>query len=120
MTAESKRRNALEHVPACSSWPPPWLTSSTPARIAAGPDMPEPPPDASPWDLSAELYAGWEERVCIMHFDGRLPWREAEALALADVLGQVPDNAAAPAPVGQPAPEVQGSLFPAVEWGPYQ
>jgi hypothetical protein len=39
----------------------------------------------SPWDLAPELFERWEERVCIMHFDGKLPWREAEILALLDV-----------------------------------
>jgi hypothetical protein len=91
--------------------------------------LPGPPADVSAWDLPADLYTAWEERVCIMHFDGRLPWREAEALALADVLlwaGPVagnaeakPDSAPAPAKVRQTAAEVQGSLFPAAERGPY-
>jgi hypothetical protein len=83
--------------------------------------LPEPPPDASPWDLPPDLYERWEERVCIMHFDGRLPWRKAEALALADVLrhaGPSTDKAAPEsAEAGRPAPAAAG-LFVA-ESGPY-
>jgi hypothetical protein len=45
--------------------------------------------DVSPWDFPPDAYERWEERVCIMHFDGKLPWPEAEALALVDVLGQI-------------------------------
>ncbi|HEV3258703.1 MAG TPA: hypothetical protein VG013_17660 [Gemmataceae bacterium] len=61
------------------------LASST---VPATVNLPNPPPDASAWDLDPDQYAAWEERVCIMHFDGRLPWREAEALALADILSR--------------------------------
>jgi hypothetical protein len=39
-------------------------------------------------NLPPELYEQWQERVCIMHYDGRLPWAEAERLALKDVLGR--------------------------------
>jgi hypothetical protein len=42
--------------------------------------------EVSPWDLPADLYECWEERVTIMHFDGGLPWPLAERLALAEVL----------------------------------
>ena len=47
-----------------------------------------PPADVSSWDLPLELYERWEERVCILHFDGKVPWKQAESLALADVLHQ--------------------------------
>lgn len=39
-------------------------------------------------DLPPELYELWQERAAIMQFDGGLSVKEAEALALADVLGQ--------------------------------
>jgi hypothetical protein len=42
--------------------------------------------DVPPPGLPPDLIELWEERVCIMHFDGGLPWAEAEAAALADVL----------------------------------
>jgi hypothetical protein len=94
MTRENNKRNGLEHVPACSTWPPAWLRISTLTTVPgtatpstpAIPAIPKPePPAASPWDLTPDLYERWEERVCIMHYDGGLPWPEAEAEALADV-----------------------------------
>jgi hypothetical protein len=36
-------------------------------------------------DLPPELFEAWQERVCIMHYDGRLPLQQAAAAALADV-----------------------------------
>ena len=51
--------------------------------------LPEPPPDLSPWDLDQEWYECWEERVCIMRYDGKMPVERAEALALADILRQM-------------------------------
>jgi hypothetical protein len=30
---ESNNRNALEHVPSCSSWPPSWLVPSIPLVV---------------------------------------------------------------------------------------
>src|SRR5262245_23373402 len=120
MKRESKKCNALEHVPACSTWPPPWLApaSSTPARVAAG-LTPELRAGVSLLDLPPELFETWQERVCIMHYDGRLPWQQAEVLALADVLGQgdlrAGDNGTSPAPeIGTPeevASAVQAGLF---------
>jgi hypothetical protein len=88
MRPEEEKHNGVEHVPTCSTWPPPWLMEADPrpARVPAKPKLPDALGDISPWDLSAELYELWEERVCIMHCDGGLPWREAEVLALADVL----------------------------------
>lgn len=131
MREESNKRNGLVPEPRGTTWPPPWLTSplaspalAMPARVAALPKLPEPPADVSPWDLTPELYEKWEERVCIMHYDGRLPWREAEALALADVLRQAEPSASkvnddAAANVGpMPAPTVQATLF-TIEKGPY-
>jgi hypothetical protein len=95
------------------------LTSSTPPGETAAPT--EPAPDVSPWDLAPDLYERWEERVCIMHFDGQLPWREAEVLALADVLRQSGPVAGPEARLGtteDPA-AAEGRLFPAIEGGPY-
>lgn len=105
---------------------PPTPAPSIPPRVAAELKLSEPPTDVSPWDLPPKLYERWEERVCIMHFDGKIPWQSAEALALADVLGQADPRAgkreAGPAPetakAEQPAPVVQASLF-AAEKGPY-
>jgi len=122
MKKESNERNGLEHVPACSNWPPPWLTPGPANENSAGARLPEPPADVSPWDLPPDLYERWEERVCIMHYDGGLPWPEAEKFALADVLRQVaPNEEAAAKPIGGNANEtssVQGKLFGA-ESGPY-
>ena len=61
----------------------------TPPRVAVGRKLPETLPEVSPWELPADLYERWEERVCIMHYDGRLPWREAEAL-FSDIGTSVP------------------------------
>jgi hypothetical protein len=36
--------------------------------------------------LTPDQYELWQERACIMHFDGKLSWQKAQALALADVL----------------------------------
>ena len=52
----------------------------------AAPARPEAPAAVSSWDLSAEWWDFWAERVAICHYDGGLSWPEAEALALADVL----------------------------------
>jgi hypothetical protein len=130
MKKESNNCSLLVREPPCTTWPPAWLTSSTPPRVAAAPKPSELPPGISPWDLPANLYERWEERVCIMHFDGKLAWREAEALALADVLGQSgpatdnaeakPDPAPAPAKIQDPAAVVQRKLFPILlASGPY-
>lgn len=43
----------------------------------------------SHWDVTPDQWEAWAERVCIMHYDGRLPWEQAEALALVEVFGQV-------------------------------
>jgi hypothetical protein len=132
MKTESKRRNGAEHVPACSTWPPPWLISSTLAALTpriAQPKLPVPTPAASPWELPPDLYERWEERVCIMHYDGKLPWREAEALALADVLRQADAMArlnrkagprVEPGDAAEPAAAVQAELFATeANAGPY-
>ena len=136
MKTENKGCNGLEHVPTCSTWPPPWLAAltlptlapATPPRLAAEAERLEPPsPDVSPWDLPPDVYERWEERVCIMHFDGRLPWKQAEVLALADVLGNAdpPDGerTAGRGPEAakdqQLAPMVQSKLFQVYENGPY-
>ena len=103
----------------------PALAPAPPPRVSAVPERLEPPPEVSPWDLPPDLYERWEERVCIMHYDGRLPWKQAEALALADVLGQAgPAGKCQAGPtleaakVEQPAPVIQTTLF-ASEKGPY-
>src|SRR6516225_9745884 len=110
MDKRSNRCNGLAHVPTCARSPPAWLTSatppapSTPPRVTATqPELPAPPPDITPWDLSEEMYERWEERTCIMHYDGKIPWRRAEVLALADVLGQ--NNPLAGQGETGPAPE---------------
>jgi hypothetical protein len=131
MKRENNSCNGLEHVPACSTWPPPWLAEGgqlarkpppmTALRVSAKPELSGPPPAFSSWDLPPDLYDRWQERVCIMHFDGWLPWQEAEALALANVLGQA-EPLARPAPesrhANEPARAIQASLFNA-ENGPY-
>ena len=48
--------------------------------------LPDPAAGASCWDLDADRFARWEERVCIMHYDGGLSWPDAERKALADVV----------------------------------
>jgi hypothetical protein len=58
----------------------------SPPPLACAPPTPAIAADLSPWDLPLDLYELWEERVCIMHYDGRLTWEQAEALALAEVL----------------------------------
>jgi len=68
MNRESNKCNGLEHVPPCSTWPPPWLAEavetvpstlapSTPPRAFSAAELKEPPP--------ADLSAGdWQEWVC--------------------------------------------------------
>ena len=45
MREESNKHNGVEHVPTCSTWPPPWLTS------------PPPPPSTAPGAGDARLKA---------------------------------------------------------------
>jgi hypothetical protein len=97
----------------------PALTPSPRAQVAVNPKLPEPPPDLSPWDLSPDQYELWEERVCIMHFDEKLPWKEAETLALADVLGQTAPQNETDKPAGNAAGLTQGRLFAVEQGGPY-
>lgn len=134
MRAGNKRCNGLVPEPRGTTWPPPWLSASvlptpapsTPRLVAAELKLLEPPVAVSPWDLTPELYEKWEERVCIIHYDGRLPWREAEALALADILRHADPPAdtvgAGPSPAIDAASNlarmVQATLF-AAEKGPY-
>jgi hypothetical protein len=79
-------------------------------------------------DLPPDRFEEWQERVCIMHFDGGLPWPDAERLALADVLRQTePVNA--PEYMTEPTPEIIdaeqmaaatcSNLFPAEAFGRY-
>lgn len=101
-------------------FPPP--AEPTPPAPSA-PTQPDPPADVSPWDLPADLFERWEDRVCIMHFDGKIPWKQAEALALADILRiDEAERKAGPAPETPPAKEmpVQPTLFAADEEGPYR
>ncbi len=84
---------------------------------------PEPPPGLTLMDLPADLFETWQERASIRHFDGELPWPEAEALALADVLRRgepVAERVAAPTPQAAdgPAGTTQAILFPLAR-GPY-
>ncbi len=65
-------------------------------------------PPLSPWDLPPDLYERWEERVCIMHYEGGLPWPEAEREGLANVLRSADANTPTAAPK---AAAVQGRLF---------
>jgi hypothetical protein len=97
------------------------LTPSRPLRVSVETNALEPPRDFSPWDLPPDLYERWEERVCIMHFDGGLPWPQAEAEALADVLRLAGPDAGRGDSKREKAEAamVQGSLF-AVEPGPYR
>ncbi len=53
---------------------------------AAARSAPQPQATFSSWDLPPEWWDCWAERVAICHFDGGLPWPDAERLALADVL----------------------------------
>jgi len=85
---------------------------------------PEPPPGLSLLDLPPDLFETWQERACIRHFDGELPWPEAEALALADVLRRgepVAERTAGPARriAEGPAAAVQAIPFPLAS-GPYR
>ena len=85
MDSSSKRCNGMEHVPACSVWPPRWL-----AEADGAVEMPTPAPSTgtalTPSTLPPDLREAWEERAAIMQYDGGLPFEEAERLALADVL----------------------------------
>jgi hypothetical protein len=139
MVTESKKYGALEHVPACSTWPPPWLAATKPAPLSTPGCSTRPvvaesallalPPDVWPGDLPPDLYEFWQERAAIRQFDGGLPWWKAEALALADVLGRAQaltsnsERDGGPA-LEIPAPEeatrsVQTGLFVAENAGPY-
>ena len=122
---ESNRCNGLEHVPACSTWPPPWLRQAV--QLA-----PKPPPAVSPSDLTPGLRERWEERVAIMEYDGGLSLKEAEAAALADVLRQAEAPADKGNAVGNAGPKqedakaeeaaaaVQATLFAEGGAGPYR
>jgi hypothetical protein len=135
---ESNKCNGLVHGPSCTTWPPPWLAASTcavaassaPPCVFAKPELIG--PDVSPWDFPPDVYATWEERVCIVHYDRGLPWREAEALALAEVVHEA-DQSVIQARTGsdvnggpkrnyadaeEPVATIQRGLF-AVERGPY-
>ena len=84
MKVDSKSHNGLAPVPPVPNgpnWPPSWLVTPPYATTPPG-DLP-----ISAWDLNAEQFERWEERVCIMHFDGGMPWPTAEAHALAEVNG---------------------------------
>lgn len=60
--------------------------TSSAAYSRPAPTVPSAPRDACPWNLTPEQHELWDERVCIMHYDGGLPWAEAARAALADVL----------------------------------
>jgi hypothetical protein len=121
MNRESNGRNGLEHVPACSTWPPTWLTEGVqPACKLPQPKLAELALDFSPWELAPDVYERWEERVCIMHFDSGLAWPEAEQLALGDVLCTAGQNAGRGDhnTANGKATTIQVSLF-AADHGPY-
>jgi hypothetical protein len=52
------------------------------------PEPAGPPPGDPPGNLPPGSFELWQERACIRHYDGGLPWPEAEAEALADILRQ--------------------------------
>jgi hypothetical protein len=120
---ESNRYSGLEHVPTCSTWPPPWLNPSTLA--ASTPAPPKPRAVVSPGDLPPDLYEYWQERAGIREFDGGLPRSKAEALALADVLGNGEideEERAGPAPeiakADEAAAVASSTMFPGGDAGP--
>jgi hypothetical protein len=87
------------------------------------PEATRPASGAPPPDLPLDLFELWEERACIMHYDGELPCPEADAAALADVLRgaeRLAGEAAGPAPRAAegPAATVQAVRFP-IARGPY-
>jgi hypothetical protein len=50
---ENKKCNVLERVPACATWPPPWLAPLTPRPAPSpSPALAEPEPHDSPGDVS--------------------------------------------------------------------
>jgi hypothetical protein len=128
---KSNKCNRLDRGPSRTTWPPRWLTEPCPPALNPPAEavflpvfspkkpppavLPGPPADVSSWELPPDLAELWEERVCIMHYDGGLPWPQAEAEALADVLrdakaGTVQESTAA----------VQTDLFvPEGTAGPY-
>src|SRR3954469_14967039 len=68
MGTESNRRNGLEHVPTCSTWPPPWLAAldrTTQPAPENTPLLPEPDAD------SEDHGDAWE------HPADRLPFPDA-------------------------------------------
>jgi hypothetical protein len=91
MGEESNKRNGADRGPSRTTWPPPWLAGvPRPAgRRAAGGSA---EPASGPSTVPAHLREAWEERVCIMHYDGGRPRDEAERLALADVLDHAERN----------------------------
>jgi len=46
-------------------------------------------PGIAPDDLTPEWHFLWDERAAVMEYDGKMPKERAEALALADILGQM-------------------------------
>lgn len=116
MKRESNRCNGLEHVPPCSTWPPPWLAEVVqpaplpPPCVAAALKLPA----VSPSELPPDLYERWEERAGIRQFDGGFSLKEAEALALEDVLRHAEGSAGLATKIAkaeEAAAVVQATLF---------
>ncbi len=85
------------------SWQPSWLQVAeiaptlTPILTTVSPtpaiqNTPPRPQLKTRWDLDADQTERFEERCCIMHYDGGLLWIDAERLALEDVLGTTLDE----------------------------
>ena len=90
---------------------------STPPRASTEAN----PPAVSASDLPPDLYEHWQERAAIRQFDAGFPVKEAEALALADVLGHADpraDNGNAIAEATAPA--FRATLFAVDGHGPYR
>jgi hypothetical protein len=76
MKEENKRCNGLEHVPSCSTWPPPWLVSAPPQTgLIAKPSDPLADAtlalaDADPPDKAGEDWDAGEPALPLGHVAG--------------------------------------------------
>lgn len=77
--------NGMGCGPSRTIWPPSWL-AEMPSKSAGKGIPPGSPVNNVHPDLTPDLIELLEERKAIMHFEGCLPWEEAEVQALADVL----------------------------------
>ena len=84
--------------------PPPAAPRASPSDLVHEVDPRQPDPAALAWLASSsdEMYATWQERAAIHEFDGGLPRREAEILALVHLFAKAqlagPQTAAKPPP----------------------